>query len=164
VPSAPPPAALPTLPMRAVVDANLFVSAVLTPGGPPGQVIRALRDGRFDLVTSEPIIQDVADVLARPRITRKYRVSAERIDEVLRLLRDRGDRVPIVGTVRICRDPDDDLVIETALTGGAQVLVSRDADLTRDPRLIATLAEHGVAILTVQRFLEALEAEAPDAT
>lgn len=60
--------------------------------------------------------------------------------------------------------PDDDLVRETALTGHVQALVSRDADVTRDPALIAALRAGGVAVLTVQQFLEALEAEARDAT
>ena len=146
--------------MRAVVDADVFVSAVLTPGGPPGRVVRALANGQFDLVISEPIIRDVADVLARPRITRKYRIPAARIEDVVTLMRDRGVLVPVTGTIRICRDPDDDLVLETALAGGAEALVSRDADVTRDPALIAALRERGVAVLTVQQFLAALEAEA----
>jgi len=55
-------------------------------------------------------------------------------------------------------------VRETALTGHVQALVSRDADVTRDPALIAALRAGGVAVLTVQQFLEALEAEARDAT
>lgn len=164
MPSGPGRATRPALPIGAVVDANIFVSAVLTPGGPPGEVTRAVREGRFELVISEPVVQDVADVLTRPRITRKYRVPAERIDEALLRLRDRGELVPVIGTVRMCRDPDDDLVLETALTGHVQALVSRDADVTSDPALIAALRARGVAVLTVQQFLEALEAEARDAT
>jgi uncharacterized protein len=150
--------------MRAVLDANVFVSAVLTPGGPPGQVIRALADGRFDLIISQPIIRDVVDVLARPRVARRYRVPAERIQDIVTLMRERGELVSLTGNLRICRDPDDDLVLETALTGRAQALVSRDADVTRDPVLIAALRERGVAILTVQHFLTALEAEASERT
>jgi putative PIN family toxin of toxin-antitoxin system len=115
-----------------------------------------LRDGRFELAISEPIIRDVAGVLTRPRIARKYRVPAEHIDEMVMLLREHGDLVPVTGTMRICRDPDDDLVLETALNGEAQALVSRDADVTRDPALIAALRERGVAVLTVQQFLDEL--------
>ena len=148
--------------MRAVVDANVFVSVVLTPAGLPGRVVHALADGQFDLVISEPIIRDVADVLTRPRITRKYRIPAERIEDVVKLMRERGVLVPVMGTIRICRDPDDNLVLETALDGGAEALVSRDADVTRDPALIAAIRERGVAVLTVQQFLAALAARASE--
>ncbi len=145
--------------MRAVVDANVFVSAILTPTGPPGAVVRALAHSRFDLIVSEPIIEDVKAVLARPRITRKYRIPIEHIEGILRLMREQGELVPVTGAVRMCRDPDDDLVLETALVGGAEVLVSRDADVTRDPRLITALGENGVAVMTVQQFLDLLDVE-----
>jgi len=102
----------------------------------------------------------VADVLARPRIARKYHLPAQRIDDAVVLLRQHGELVSVTGTVRICRDPDDDLVVETALNGNAEALVTRDADMTRDPALIAVLRERGVAVLTVRQFLDALGAEA----
>jgi putative PIN family toxin of toxin-antitoxin system len=41
------------------------------------------------------------------------------------MLRERSDIVPITGSIRMCRDPDDDLVIETALNGRADALVKR---------------------------------------
>jgi uncharacterized protein len=144
--------------MRIVVDANVWVSAVLTPDGPPGRVIRALGEDRFDLVTSEPIIREVADVLARRRIVVKYGISAEHIDRVVASIRERGELVPVTGSLHLCRDPDHDLVLETALTGEADALVSRDADLTRDPELITALRERGVQVLTVQHFLATLQA------
>ena len=148
--------------MRAVLDANVIVSAVLTPGGPPGRVMRALFDGRFDVVISASILQEVADVLGLPRIARKYQIPTERIEQVVALLRLHGDVVPVSGTLRICRDPKDDVVLETALSGNAEVLVSRDADITRDVELIDALRERNVAVLTVRQFLEALDAEPPE--
>ena len=52
------------------------------------------------------------------------------------------------------------MVIETAINGDADVLVSRDDDLKRAPEVAAVLAEHGVRVLTVQRSLNALDEEA----
>jgi uncharacterized protein len=80
--------------------------------------------GRFDLVTSEPIIREGADVLARRRIVFKYAITAEHIDRVVALIRERGELVPVTGSTHLCRDPDDDLVLETALTGEADALVA----------------------------------------
>lgn len=56
------------------------------------------------------------------------------------------------------------MVIETAINGGADVLVSRDDDLKGAPEVATPLAEHGVRVLTVQRFLDALGEEAAAST
>lgn len=144
--------------IRVVVDTNVWVSALLTPAGPPGRVLAALRSARFVLIISEPMIREVAEVLARPRIARKYGVTREEADELVGLLRERGQTAPVTDTIRLCRDPKDDMLIETALNGRADVLVTRDDDLKGEADLVRVLAARGVAVLIVRRFLEALEA------
>jgi uncharacterized protein len=147
--------------MRAVVDSNVWVSALVNPAGAPAQVLAALRAQRFELVLSEPLLTELADVLRRPRFARRFAVTPEMTAALLAVLRARAHRVELAGTVRVCRDPNDDMVIETALTGHADALVSRDDDLKRSPEVAAALAERGIRVLSVQRFLDALaEAEA----
>ena len=51
---------------RAVLDANVFVTAVLTPAGPAAAVLDAWRSERFALLVSPPILDEVARVLAYP--------------------------------------------------------------------------------------------------
>jgi len=60
------------------------------------------------------------------------------------------------GEAQICRDPKDDMVIETAINGHADALVSRDDDLKRAPEVVSLLAERGIRVLSVQRFLDAV--------
>ena len=55
------------------------------------------------------------------------------------------------------RDPDDDVVIETVIRGGATHLVSRDDDLTRDLNVIQYCATYGIQVTTVNQFLSALK-------
>jgi putative PIN family toxin of toxin-antitoxin system len=117
----------------------------------------ALQARRFTLVTSEPLLAELSAVLARPRFARRYGVTAADSAELVALLRERAEMAPVVGTVRLCRDPDDDVVIETALSGGAEALVTRDDDLKAPTDLVALLEERGVAVLSVRRFLAALE-------
>jgi predicted nucleic acid-binding protein len=74
-------------------------------------------------------------------------------------LRERAEAVEVTGAMRLCRDPDDDIVVETALTGPADVLVSRDGDLKGATDLAQRLSERGVAVLTVRQFLATLERE-----
>lgn len=144
---------------RAVVDTNVWVSAVLNPAGSPARILEAFASGRFDLVTSEPLLAELADVLRRPRIVRRYRIDEDEVTRLLALLRTRATLVDVHGEITLCRDPDDDAVIETALRGGADALVTRDEDLSRVPDLEAGLRQLGVEILTVQRFLNLLDVE-----
>lgn len=62
--------------VRAVVDTNVWVSALINPSGAPAEVLTAYRAGAFTLVTSEEMLAEVGEVLARPRIARKYGIEA----------------------------------------------------------------------------------------
>ena len=115
--------------LRVVVDTNVWVSAVINPGGQPARVLASLREGRFRLVISEPLLGELADVLSRPRIVRRYRLDPAEVDKLLALLRSGAEVVDVSGDVRVCRDPADDRVLETALRGNVRALVTRDDDL-----------------------------------
>jgi putative PIN family toxin of toxin-antitoxin system len=142
--------------LRAVIDTNVWVSAMLNPAGRPADVLHALREGRFTLVTSEPLLAELADVLRRPRIVRRFGIAADDIAELILLLRARAELVAITGSVRVCRDPDDDVVIETAIRGRASVIVTRDDDLKGAAEIAFFLGTSGVSVLSVQHFLDAL--------
>jgi putative PIN family toxin of toxin-antitoxin system len=141
-----------------VVDTSVWVSAILTPSGPPGRIVRAFRDGRIQVVMSEYLFAELAEVLERPRIKRRH-TDRDDASMLLALLRSRARTVLTTGTIRAYRDAKDDLIVETAISGGARYLVSRDEDLTRDPALVSALREHGVDVLTVAHFLELLDAD-----
>lgn len=111
--------------MRVVVDTNTVVSGVLTPAGAPGAVLAAFREGRFTLITSEPMLDEVGEVLLRPRIAGRYGIQAGDVDALVGLMRERAVVVPLAGEVQLCRDPDDDMLIEAAIVGGADILVTR---------------------------------------
>ena len=150
--------------MRAVVDTNVWISALINAAGAPARVLAVLRAGAFELVSSEPLLVELAAVLARPRFTRRFDVTPDKLADLLAVLRDEASIVEVTGAVRVCRDPKDDMVIETAINGGADVLVSRDDDLKRAPEVAEALAEHGIRVLTVQHFLDALQEDATAST
>lgn len=144
---------------RVVLDTNVWVSALLNPRGYPARVLTALAAARFTLVISAPLLDELAEVLARPRIARKYGVTQTDIEELVTLLRDCGVEVAVTGSVHLCRDPDDDIVLETAFRGKADTMVSRDEDIKGDVELGKLLQVAGIEVLSVARFLAALEAE-----
>jgi predicted nucleic acid-binding protein len=61
------------------------------------------------------------------------------------------------GDVNICRDKDDDLIIETAIKGEVAYLVTRDDDVKLDKKVSLFLSNHCISVLTVAKFLKVLE-------
>jgi putative PIN family toxin of toxin-antitoxin system len=142
--------------MRAVIDTNVWVSAVLNPHGAPAQVMDAFRQARFVVVLSQPLLDELQQVLARPRLMRRLAYNTQMVQELVDLLRTRAVWVEIHGDVSWCRDPHDNMVLETAVLGGADYLVTRDDDLKRDPELIQKMSERGIQVASVQQFLDRL--------
>jgi putative PIN family toxin of toxin-antitoxin system len=108
--------------------------------------------GQFTLVTSEPLLTELAEVLQRPRMARHLQFTTDEVEEIVASMRVIGETVPVTGELRLCRDPNDDAVIETAVAGLVDVLVSGDQDLTRDPTLAEALADRGIRVLTTRQF------------
>jgi uncharacterized protein len=145
------------VPTVVLVDTNVWVSAFINPAGSPARLHRAWLDNRLQVLVSLPLLDELSDVLTRPRITRKYPIQATDIEGFLKLLIRRSQIVVPTGSVRKCRDPDDDLILETAILGQAQYVVTRYDDMKRDLDLIKHLQAHGVAVLSVQQFLADLD-------
>ena len=112
--------------IRAVLEPNVILSALLF-GGPPGELVRAWQTGRFRLLLSRAILEEVLRALAYP----KFRLTENEIRSLLE-----EELIPFAETVIIrrrpvvrLRDPDDLDVVACALMGRARYLVSGDADL-----------------------------------
>jgi putative PIN family toxin of toxin-antitoxin system len=130
------------------------VSAFITPLSPPAQVIESWRNGRFAAVISQAILTEIHDVLLRPRIQHKYHYSIQQVDVFIQEISRKAQRVDITNSLKLCRDPQDDAILETAILGRASYVISRDEDLTRDTELRNRLQEFGVTPMTVRRFNE----------
>lgn len=112
--------------MRVVLDPNVLVSAIIG-SGPPAQILETWSHGNVDLVASESLLEELADVLARPKLA--PHVSTEEANAFVALLRDESILVDDPNDPpRRSRDPDDDYLVALAATTGA-LLVSGDLDL-----------------------------------
>lgn len=114
--------------MRAVLDTNVLVSALLSRDGTPARILRAWIDGAFELIVSDHLLAELGRALAYPKL-RRWVEPSEAI-ELIELLR-RGARVhddPGEPPRIRSRDPGDDYLI--ALAEDAQaVIVSGDRHL-----------------------------------
>src|SRR5205823_11968901 len=88
------------------------------------KIYEAWDAGRFTLLLSEPILEEIEDVVARPEVLRRLRMTTVEAGALIELLRRLG--VIVVPTVRISlsRDPDDDKFLDCAVTGGARTTSS----------------------------------------
>jgi putative PIN family toxin of toxin-antitoxin system len=146
--------------VRAVLDTNIWLGGLIKRGGATVRLLAAFRSGQFEAVTSQPLLDEIADVLSRPEIARKFAIRPEDRDELLLLLQERTHSVEIVGEIAVCRDPKDDMVIETAIRGGAELIVSRDKDLNDDPAVATFLAARNIRVVEPQVFLALLAPQA----
>ena len=137
----------------AVIDTNVWVSAFLNPVGFPAKVLAAAQARRFEVLTSDPLLDELLDVLQRSRLMRVRCTTRKQAEAFVNDIAEVTHIVPISGHLHLCRDPKDDIVLETAIVGGATHIVSRDEDLTRDPELLRWLEERNIRAVTVNRFL-----------
>jgi putative PIN family toxin of toxin-antitoxin system len=137
--------------LRAVLDANVYVSAIIQPAGTPGRLIkRLLREANFELVLSPAIIDEVLRALGYRKVHRLLRGADAQLwfEDLVVLAVVVADR-ELSG---VCEDPDDDKYLAAALEGRASHVV------TGDRRFLA-LGEHaGVKIVPPRSFLDLLGA------
>jgi uncharacterized protein len=114
--------------VRAVLDPNVVISALLSPSGSPAKVLRGWLDGAYELIVSPLLLEELERALAYPKL--RERVSPAESRELLTLLREGGDLRddPVEGPPVRSADPDDDYLI--ALAAAAQaIIVSGDRHL-----------------------------------
>jgi putative PIN family toxin of toxin-antitoxin system len=136
--------------LRAVLDANVYVSAYVRPEGPPGRIVeRFLRDAAFDVVLSAAIVEEVLKALAHPKVLKTARTKVDPdlwFEDIVVLAAFVTDHE--IGAVS--EDPDDDKYIAAAIEGRASFVVSGDPDLL-------DLSEHaGVRIVSPRAFRDLL--------
>ena len=129
---------------RVVFDTNVIISALLFHESVPGQAfVRALQ--KCSLLVSKELVQELGDVLARERFTRY--ITREERERFLEALIQETELIETTETVKECRDPKDDKVLELAISGNALYIVTGDKDLLEmDPF-------RGITIFTPADFL-----------
>lgn len=115
--------------MRAVIDTNVLMAALLW-RGPPHALLEHVRAGTVSLVSSPALLAELADVIRRAKfdaILTRTNTSRERSLAEVRRLAEVIDPPPLPQPV--CRDPDDDEVLALAIAARVDLIVSGDGDL-----------------------------------
>lgn len=145
--------------LRAVVDTNVWISALLNPQGTPASIATRLGRGEFECVLSPAMLRELTTVASGPRLRERFGLTAERVLKLLELLNGRSLMIPEPVTVAISRDPRDDMFVAVAVASRADALVTRDDDLKADPQVIRYLEASGVSVVTVRQFEDRLRSD-----
>ena len=130
---------------RVVFDTNILVSGHFWKG-PPYRCMLAVESGLATLILTDAILTEFRD-----KLTDKFAVPKSEVDSIVERWATRAELPSIEGKAGWVPDgPDDDKFIETALVGGAAIIVSGDR------HLLAVGKVQGVEILTARQFLERL--------
>jgi putative PIN family toxin of toxin-antitoxin system len=135
---------------RVVIDTDLWIRVLLA-GRVTIPILQAWQAGRFQVVVSQPLLEELDQVWQRPYL--KKRIDARQARTLLEQLRSRGVMVEATTIPPRCRDPKDHPVLATAIDGQADAIVSGDADLRGDDKLRAEMAEYGVELWGVETLL-----------
>lgn len=139
---------------RIVVDTNLWIRALLG-GTVTRPILEAWRAGKFLVLISQPLLDELEAVAQRPRL--RERIDPVQAKALLEQLRWRGQWVEATAVPPRCRDPKDHPVLATALSGEADAIVSGDGDLRADDDLRQQMLDRGVQIWGVAALLAELD-------
>jgi putative PIN family toxin of toxin-antitoxin system len=132
--------------VRAVVDTNILVSALIKRGKPRKLVLKLLEE--HTVILSRQMLAELADVLTR----KKFAIKTSQVDRFLAILVRKSKIVTLSSRFKvISEDPDDDVVLNTAYAGKAEYIV------TGDRHLLALKEFKRTKILKVTQILENLK-------
>ena len=137
--------------MRLVLDTNVVASGLLW-GGVPRLLLQAGREGRVELFTSTAMLGELTDILGRRKFEQKLAASTLTVDQIVDRYAALATLVRPAPVPRIAPDPDDDVVIGTALASKADLLV------TGDKPLLTVGDYQGIRLVRISRALELIAA------
>jgi uncharacterized protein len=133
--------------LTAVIDSTVLVSAFLTEGGVSAELLRYAREAVFLVFLSEDILTETQHTLAYPRIRERYTYTDDDVADFLNRLRIAVNLVDELPHLTVVRDPNDDMVIATAVRAQAAYIVTRDKDL------LSLQDYEGIAMITPETFI-----------
>ena len=134
--------------MRAIIDANIIVSGLLTKGT-CRKLLLSLKNKDFILVISEEILEEIEFVLNRKKFS--LLINKDEKEDILSFIKTQALFFKPKTKINICRDEKDNIILETALTAKADIIVTGDKDL-----LVLTPFK-GIPIITAKEFTARLE-------
>ena len=130
--------------MRIVVDTNVLVSGLLSPFGPPAEVVRLIAANLVQLLYDPRILAEYQQVLTRP----KFPFAPSRVEALLTQVEADGELITAPPLVKPLPDSDDEAFLAVAISGRARFLV------TGNLRHFPAAYRQGVSVISPRAFVE----------
>jgi putative PIN family toxin of toxin-antitoxin system len=136
--------------MRVVLDTNVFISALLIPASQPAKLITLWREGKFQLVTAAPQLDELMRVTRYPKI--RERLTPSLAGRLINEIREVALLVTKLPKIEASPDPYDNYLLSIAVGGSVDYLVTGDKN-----DLLALRKYQGVPIVTVKQVLDLID-------
>ncbi|MCY3793018.1 MAG: putative toxin-antitoxin system toxin component, PIN family [Gammaproteobacteria bacterium] len=130
--------------MKIVVDTNVLVSGLLSPFGPPAEVVRLVVANRVQLLYDPRILAEYQQVLTRP----KFPFAPSRVEALLTQVEADGELVTAPPLAKPLPDPDDEAFLAVAIAGKAHRLI------TGNLRHFPAAYRQGTSVISPRAFVE----------
>ncbi len=111
--------------MRIVLDTSVLVAAIRSPSGASRRLLEAVLSGRVEILISTALVLEYEAVLTRVEHLRASELTLEEVEQLLDAICRKGIEVPINFQWRPqLRDPDDEMVLEAAINGHAEAIIT----------------------------------------
>jgi putative PIN family toxin of toxin-antitoxin system len=128
--------------MKVVFDSNIFISALVVPGGQAEKAVRRITEGKDTLFISKPIMSEILSVLSK-----KFSRDSEALSRVAVFLSDLATIVNPAKRINVLGDEADNRIIECAVSGRADAIVTGD-------RAMLDLEEYlGIRVISLKEYL-----------
>lgn len=130
--------------MKVVVDTNVLVAGLLSPFGPPGEIVRMIASGALCVCIDARILTEYADVLTRA----KFHFEPEQVQTLLEQIRMDGIGVAGIPLPSRLPDPTDEPFLEAALAGDAVCVI------TGNSKHFPITKRQGMTVVSPAEFLD----------
>lgn len=110
--------------MKVVLDVNVWISALLWQGI-PGQILNLANNRQINIFISEPIIQELKDTLNRPKFQARMDLLKTQFETLIKAAQELAE-LCVISSLEVpqLRDPDDVIILATALAVQADVIIT----------------------------------------
>jgi len=135
--------------LNTVIDANVWISALISPLGKPRKLFDQLSQARFLVCYPEQLLHQLRKAPLKRRLA--ARLTHDQVERLIDQLERYGTRVNLAEVPSVSRDYTDDAYLACAVAAQCDFIVSGDDDL------LCMREYHGIAIITPAKFLSILE-------
>lgn len=134
---------------RIILDTNIWISFLISKYFP--ELGGLIKTGKMVLIFSNELIEEFIEVVNRPKF--KHYFTTKDIEKLLKTFDQFAELIEVTSQLKLCRDEKDNFLLDLAVDGSADYLITGDKDLLILERIKKT------QILTYQEFLETLSSK-----